>query len=404
MTAPEGYQKGSFRGLPFVTLDHEHAGGRRIAVHEFPQSEDPVLEDLGKKAGRFSLNCHIRGQGYIARAKAFGEALNAQGVGSLIHPWLGAMQVGVDAFTRNDSTSEGGQTVFSIDFLESGLPSPAQPATDTQAVAKSAAADATDRAQSAAVKKFTVAGTAAFVEQAARDLAKGLAVAASIRAGLASGGGFALTAFQKAADLVGAGDLVRDPIALAGAVVELVMLVGPVGGAIDDWFALLDFGSDLADVESSTPARAQQADNQAAFVQLVNLAAGAQLVVAVADREFDSYAQAVALRDRAADRLDALARRQADLRDDDGADAFDLLRRALVADITARGGSLVRLQDYVPAVTEPAIVIAHRLYGAADLDAQVDALVARNAVQHPGFVPGGRALQVATPAIGGLNG
>ena len=61
----------------------------------------------------------------------------------------------------------------------------------------------------------------------------------------------------------------------------------------------------------------------------------------------------------------------------------------------ARGGTLARLQTHVPAVTMPALVIAQRLYGdPARMEARAAEIAARNKVPHPGFVPGGAALQV----------
>ena len=46
-----------------------------------------------------------------------------------------------------------------------------------------------------------------------------------------------------------------------------------------------------------TPARDRQRANQAAIVQLVNLAAAAELAAAIADTRFASYQEAVAVRD-----------------------------------------------------------------------------------------------------------
>jgi prophage DNA circulation protein len=43
--------------------------------------------------------------------------------------------------------------------------------------------------------------------------------------------------------------------------------------------------------------------------------------------------------------------------------------------------------------TLPALVVAHRVYGDAT---RADEIVSRNRVRHPGFVPGGIALEVAT--------
>ncbi|PTS90230.1 hypothetical protein DBR17_01670, partial [Sphingomonas sp. HMWF008] len=59
---------------------------------------------------------------------------------------------------------------------------------------------------------------------------------------------------------------------------------------------------------------------------------------------------------------------------------------------------------YTPATTEPALVIAARLYAdPAQAEIRAAEIVARNRVVHPGFVPGGVALQVLTPDLSGSN-
>ncbi|MEC7933189.1 MAG: DNA circularization N-terminal domain-containing protein, partial [Pseudomonadota bacterium] len=110
MSAPAGWQKGSFRGAAFRTEEQEVTGGRRGVAHEFPQAEKPVWEDLGRSARRYRIDCHITGTDYPAGADALADALDQPGAGTLIHPWLGAMQVAVpqDGWSRRDSTVDGG--------------------------------------------------------------------------------------------------------------------------------------------------------------------------------------------------------------------------------------------------------------------------------------------------------
>ncbi|PKP89103.1 MAG: hypothetical protein CVT77_18750 [Alphaproteobacteria bacterium HGW-Alphaproteobacteria-16] len=84
MSAPAGWQKGSFRGVPFVTREHEASGGRRLVSHEFPQADLPVLEDLGKRAKLFVLDCYVLGADHIDQANRLADALEAAGAGTLI--------------------------------------------------------------------------------------------------------------------------------------------------------------------------------------------------------------------------------------------------------------------------------------------------------------------------------
>jgi prophage DNA circulation protein len=413
MSAPAGYQPGSFRGVSFVTEEQSQTGGQRIEKHEFPQGDKPVLEFFGRRGAEFTVNCHIIGEDWLKRADAFARALDADGVGTLIHPWLGSMQVGVPEWSRTDSaTGDGGMTTFVVTYWESGLPALPQPAADTSARAIAAANDAADAAPGRFAGKFSVAKATAFVEGAAAELVRDAALVTSVQAGLLGGIGPALRAFQSGyGALGGASVLVRNALDLGLATVGMIQTVSALGdsaiGRIGAFTALMGWGADLPAVDGTTPARQQQRDNQAAFVQLVNLAAAGELVRAVAGATFASYQDAIATRDAAADRLEQLALRQADAGDDDGQDAYDALRAALIADVTARGGTLARLQSYTPAITLPALVIAYSLYGdPGKVEEQADEIVARNRVAHPGFVPGGQALQVVTPdlAIGSTNG
>lgn len=405
MAAPTGWQKGSFRGLAFVTEDHEISGGRRGVQHEFPQGEDPVWEDLGRQAKRFTLNCHFAGPDYLAPANAFEDALNAPGPGTLIHPWRGSMQVAVGGYSRRDSAVDGGQAQFSIDFLETGLPAVPPPAADSADSARADAdrvlADAPDQLNA----RFSVDAVAAFVEDAAVTITRAAAIAVQVRAAITGGPAAVLGLIGRYADLLGLPATVRDAVALGGTLIDLVqtlpLLSSIPASVIAALEPLLGFGDDLNVPVGATPARDVERANQAALVQIVNLAAAAEIVRAAASATFESYGEAVALRDRIANRLDALTLRQADAGDADGAAAYDRLRRALVRDITARGGTLARVQSYTPAHTEPAIVIAHRLYGPVGLVERTAQLVARNRIVHPGFVRGGVALQVL---IGGADG
>ena len=401
MSAPAGWQKGSFRGVPFRTENQEESGGRRGVVHEFPQGEKPVWEDLGRAGASFRIECHVLGEDFLGQANALADALNQKGAGTLIHPWRGSMQVAVPEFSRTDNAGDdGGISRFSITFVEPGLPAMPQPETDTQAVAVAAADDAADAAPGLFAGGFSVAKATAFVESAAGYLVSGAAALTALRGGMLGGAGPVLRAFQAGLDLLGgAGVLIRAPLELGLSIVGLVQTLSVIGGShgarADALYALAEWGETLPPVIGDTPARNLERDNQAAIVQLVNLAASAELVRCLAGTSFPSYDDAVAARDRAADRLDSLALRQADAGDDDGAAQYDALRRAMTADLTARGGSLARIESFTPATTEPALVIAQRLYGdPATVIARADEIVARNKVVHPGFVPGGAPLQV----------
>lgn len=159
----------------------------------------------------------------------------------------------------------------------------------------------------------------------------------------------------------------------------------------------------MADWQPATPvfpevtvSRRLEAENRTALLWLFHSAAGCELARAAAAAPYTSYEDAVATRDAAAQRLDLLALDAADRGDDAGAEGFDKLRRAMVRDVTTRGASLARLYALELPRTAPALALANRIYGTAGVGARADEIVARNRLAHPGFVPGGRALELLT--------
>jgi hypothetical protein len=71
--------------------------------------------------------------------------------------------------------------------------------------------------------------------------------------------------------------------------------------------------------------------------------------------------------------------------------ALQQVRADLSASVPGSPNTLPQLVGFTPSVTVPALVLSQRLYGNV---AFVDDLIARNGVQHPGFVPGGVTLEV----------
>jgi len=404
MSWRDQYRQGSFRGAAFRTQSAEQSGGRRGETHEFPGRDIPYREDLGRRAGAFNFSCWVGGLDYYAARAKLIAALDAAGPGTLVHPFRGEMIVSVIEWTCNEDAADGGGGIadFSISFVESGSVSleAAKPATGDQA--RSVADAEAAAAPAKLAKKLNVAKLAAFVEKAAADVTKAAAFAVQVQAAIQGGGiGAALRAFESGLRfLPGVEALVRDPLALGQSIVGMVQTVSALGnplGRIAAFASIAQFGADLAPVTGDTPARTRQRDNQAALVTLVQTAASAEMVRAIADSNFSSYEDAVATRDAAAELLDGFALAAADAGDDDATASFDRLRHAMVRDVTARGGSLARLRELATITAEPALVIAQRIYGdPVRVERQAAELVARNAVRHPGFVPGGITLQVLT--------
>lgn len=398
MTWRDELRPASFRDVPFHVENADQSGGRRQVVHEFPQRDDAFVEDLGLRPHEFRVEGLVLGADYMPARDALIAALQAAGPGTLVHPYRGALTVSCVDWTVRETTDKGGAAFFSIVFVASAVQVRPVQTEDTGAAASAEAAAATGEAEAGLIAGMNVADFPAFVAEGAA--ARVGAVAARLEGGLGRlGGGAAMLSSVSLrlqtlrSDALG---LVSRVPNLAGALTDLItsarLLADSPRAALRELKGLI--GMDTGQrAPGSTPARLADRANAAALERAVTLAAAGQAVAAAVEIQFDSYDDAVAIRDDLADRLDRAALDLADAGDDAGFARLSALRLAMVRDVTRRGGSLARVYGYTPAGTEPALVIAHRLYADAG---RADDIIARNRVRHPGFVPGGRALEVLT--------
>ena len=172
MTWRDQLQPASFRGVPFFVRSADTEEGRRGVLHEYPLRDDPFVEDMGRKAGEFTLEAIIVGEDYFPARDALRNALKQPGAGELVHPTLGRMQVALVAPVRfvESLVDEGGMARFTLRFTETAENT--QPAADTNTAAVTD--EAADAAEAAAVEDFSevfdVSDTPEFVGIDAKEL------------------------------------------------------------------------------------------------------------------------------------------------------------------------------------------------------------------------------------------
>lgn len=386
-------QQGKFRDVAFRTSAAELVGGRRVAVHEYPHRDAPYPEDLGRKAHAFSLQLYVLGNDYMAARDQLLSALDKKGPGTLVHHYLGTLRVQVVEYRLIESTRDGGMARFSVSFVEAGDNRlPAQRA-DTPAIVASRADTAHAENEARFDTKFSVTGQPQFVSDAASSLlttamGKLTALSEAVPTIPAEAAKFQQQLGQVSSQL---STLLLSPATLASQVTGFIRsfpaLVSRPLDALSLTRQLFDFGNDTQPVTGSTPALQQQADNQQAITLLVQRAAVVEASRVASTVPFDSRDAALMVRDELSDQLDI----QTESADDDTYAVFTDLRVAMVTDINARGADLARVVSYTPATTLPVLVVAHRIYG--DITQEAD-IVSRNGIVHPGFVPGGQALEV----------
>lgn len=140
----------SFRGVPFEVTSGSLKGGRRTVVHEYPQRDNPYVEDLGRATRQVTIEAFVVGDDYIDRGTALLAEIEKPGSGTLIHPWLGEMTVTVTSVSELKFDTGLGAAYLTFVATEAGdLEFPVM-GIDTQTEALEAA----DELEQSAISKF----------------------------------------------------------------------------------------------------------------------------------------------------------------------------------------------------------------------------------------------------------
>ena len=409
-------QGASFRGVPFLVDTDSVPVGRRTQLHEFPQRDQPFVEDLGRRTRHFKFTGFVAGDDCLAQRDRLLTALDKPGSGELVHPWFGRLTVTAGECEVSHARNELGMVRFSLEFIDGMLAFPVQsPNTRRQLAAQ--APSMLDSIKD----RFNAA-------MAPVDLARQRASA--LRLALSGAFGYALKFLQPASslgtDLNGlVSSLMNGPGAFADSLLAGISgLARSFGGygSSSSFQSSSAKAKEVAALSSSAPATrdAEVATIQAAVIALVQdaalfdllldmsevpvairpgvsepaaldvhlaqqgptVAAGAEVETAVPVAD-----DVLAVRDAISDALWSVA-------GESPAEHFGRLseaRLALDRHLTEVARSGVGLRTYTPPETVSALVLAHALYGDALRSGEI---VARNRVRHPGFVPA-TELQVA---------
>lgn len=398
------YRRASFRGVPFLVKAHEHQTGRRGVTHEYAGRDKPYTEDTGRQAGRFTLDAYVVGDNYFQQRDALIGACEKEGPGELVHPYLGSQEVVCLGLTVIESSDDGREAKLSLTFVEAGEPAfPAGRLSGAFALAAKASALA-DSSGGAFGSAFSVLGAPQFVVNSALDM---VGKVADFLEGNSSGvGGLAggLTDFAYAVRNLkaDAADLIARPGALAARLTAAIGLLGSLTGDKKAKQAAFrrqaTFGDDLPVPLRTTTNREREYQNHRALVEHVKVVSIANAATATSEvatltpeedtGEIVSLEDARALRTDLVQEIDELL---GEVTNDGLFQALSDLKADLIKHVPSKEVELPRLRTLVPPMTVPSLVLVYDLYG--DLRREAD-LLTRNNIAHPGFLLGGKRLEV----------
>lgn len=398
MSWKDSLRAASFRGVQFFVESIESAYGRRQVTHEYPANDTPYTEDLGRKFDEFTVEGYLLGDDYPAQRDRMIAACRDHATAAvLVHPYQGEKSVYCTGLRTRESSDKGGMVVLQLTFREAGIAALPAAVADAQAAVAAKAEAAKEAAKQSFLQKYVTQGLPAYVLASASaaigrfgDLFTGGLL------GPLGGAAGDIADFAKQLDQIRA---TATDIALRAdeAASNLRSAIGQVRGAYANGLEALNSllekvtPGERTSTAGMTAGRRQEQDNALAIIGLIRVTAIAEAASTAAAQDFPSYDDAIEQRNRLLDHIDA----DAETADDDTYLALMALRAELARGVPDATRQLPRIIRYTPMTTAPALVLAQRLYGDASREAEI---VARNTPRHPGFMPGGRPLEVLSDA------
>jgi prophage DNA circulation protein len=369
---------GTFRGLKFHTPGIREAFGRAVAVHNYPQGQW-FPEDTGEDPHTHRVTGFVIGDDYLDQRAALVKAFKAEGPGTLVHPWLGTLTVQVGKVDGSLSASHGGSWEFNAEVVEVVEERGPVVAVDGPLLIVSAVADVETSAVSDFIDAIESQGFPGFVDDARIGEFSRLQDAftrVSAR--------FLASLTEDVSDISDAAALVDPravPDSLAPLTVDFLRLVEP----LPIWREFLSEISPrvpTALAAPTTPSKTQAATNVDATLRFWLQLGLAYAVRGVSLEPFESFDEALLLRDELVDQINA----ELELTESDAPFRALLdLRTQLAADIDRRSTELAVLRTVVLVAPKSSLELAWERYGDPIREAEI---VDRNDVTHPLFMIG----------------
>lgn len=379
----------SFRGIPFFVESAELSGGRRIAKHEFVDSEDPEIDDLGKAGNDFSLTGYVLGETYLRQKRQLLAALqDVPGPGGLVHPFEGRKRVQVGQVTVSESKEDGGIATFQIQLSHAPVKSSGPTAVvDLNAkvvklaedVVVSNSSNLEEEASVLGVPAFALASLSAGLTAVVEGLNETLSVVATSTQELAKMSLHVDTIVVQAAELIKTpADMLAEVLLITNQLLVESLKERPLA-AVESLLAV--YGLDSPDAAiGATETRIQERANQLLYNDALSIVLISEAARIVTEVDFDSNEQAIEVRSRIIDALDALALTAGDAT---YADIVNLRSSVLLAIPGDRAlASIVTITQHTDT---PSLALSYLLYG--NVDSAAD-LVDRNGIAHPGYLSG----------------
>jgi prophage DNA circulation protein len=398
MSWKDNLQRANFRGVDFFVDSAEFDGGNRTAIHSYPQRNEPLIEWLGRKVRTYRISGYLVGDDYAKQLNRLIKKFESPPPGfphkvgvTMRHPYRGDLRVVGQDLRITESKSDGAFAKLDMTFVEAGR-EPGPPVSNGAQLGKAKQAELA--AQEATTADLVEnANTVGFAQQVRDAIGSGISAASNamksldVFTGLAAD--VAAIGFKINAMTSTLAGLIAAPANLAatftGVLDSIDAAVGNALGALAAYESVIGLEPVLTGGLSVAD---QAADANAILIaDFMGTAAAGGAVRAAIGIEWESLEEALVVQARLATAIDGLLERA----NDNTYTALQDIRSALASGVPGLGQDLPSVQTLTLPGSTPALVLASRLY---DDPLRGQAIVDRNRVRHPLFLPGQTGLEV----------
>lgn len=277
MSFAEKMHRASFRGVGFLVASESVSRGKKIVMHEYPNSNLRYVEELGKFPPVFSVEGLVHGADAINQRIRLENVLELPGIGLLVHPVYGELKVKSLEYSVNSSQTNIGVFNFSMQFAQSRENITPLPDDPTETAVSSAAKTLNGKIDDALGKVYKPPTTAYGFQKTVetlqgtfdtvhRQINKVVNLSAQ---GAATFNRVYRTVTNNITSIVSSANKVRENVALFyAAALDAPVFVQQLGAA---WNNLLDYPLIIPTSAPKTRAQQETEQNSAAIVEHMKL-------------------------------------------------------------------------------------------------------------------------------------
>lgn len=301
MTVFEQLQSASFKRFTFLVESETASAGKKVIAHEYPNSDKRFAEELGARPYTFTIPAIVHGDVNLRRR--FEQLLNEPGIGTLVHPVYGTLNVMAGAYTVASNQTRIGEFRFNLTFYATDdnvtpsvdLPSNSQVTDKVDDVSK-ATGDALENQyiDPTFVDSFNAAKDKvdAFFAAAQAEAAK---IKNPITQNLSSFNSLLNSFRSGVSGIIQSASNVRE--ALESTFLELSNIANLPADLADAWDALIVFGSDDELIENTTVKRDEIINNRNTINDYIKIQSLARSYEASVYTEFQTDIELIAERE-----------------------------------------------------------------------------------------------------------